>query len=136
MANSDGTIAHYWGFHANGGQNSQECEQLILDFLNNSTYLRPILQVGSAWQMMQDRQQLTDISRLHVASYYGMENIVAILLKGGADPMTRNSWGETPLHKARTEPVVSLLLQSGVELESRDIGGETALMHQAWRNCE
>lgn len=130
------TVAHNWGFHASRSEDDETCEELILAFLNESEYIQESVQVDLMWQSagFPDRPQLSNISPLHTASYFGMEKIMAKLLKHGTKPTITTSWNTTPLHMARTEKVASLLLQSRAHIDSRDVAGETPLMHHAWSN--
>ena len=136
MLTFSNTTAYNWGFHASKSEDDETCEQLVLDFLSGSEYIQESVQVDLMWgdASFPDRPQLSNISPLHTASYFGMEKAVAKLLNVGATPTTTTSWDTTPLHMARTEIVASLLLQSRAHIDGRDVAGETPLMHHAWSN--
>ena len=128
--------AYYWGFHASRCEDDETCQEVVLDFLDKSKYIQESVQVDLMWgdASFPDRPQLSKISPLHTASYFGMERTVAKLLKVGTKPTITTSWNTTPLHMARTKEVASLLLQTGAYVDSRDAAGETPLMHHAWSN--
>ncbi len=61
---------------------------------------------------------------LHLAAYEGHDNIVALLLKRGANPNQTNKNGENPLHYAAHEGrprIVTLLLERGADLTQKNI---------------
>ena len=61
--------------------------------------------------------------------------IVERLLQLGADPNSRNEWGDTQLHLAsaiKSEPMVAALLAAGADVSARNVYGATPL-HRAAR---
>ena len=136
MLTISGTTAYYWGFHASRCEDDETCQELVLGFLSESEYIQESVQVDLMWgdASFPDRPQLSNISPLHTASYFGMEKTVAKLFNGGTKPTITTSWNTTPLHMARTKKVASSLLHSGAQIDSRDVAGETPLMHHAWSN--
>jgi hypothetical protein len=62
---------------------------------------------------------------LHVASVYGQEEVIKVLLKEGANIEARNDWGMRPLFLAAeqgADSIVSLLLQHGACTEKTASG--------------
>ena len=75
---------------------------------------------------------------LHLASFFGHEACVRVLLGAGADPshVATNPMTVTPLHSAAAgghTAVVELLLSAGADPDARQSGGWTAL-HSAAQN--
>lgn len=67
---------------------------------------------------------------LHRAAENGYEAVVELLLRRGADLMSTDSFGRTPLlcaAKNRHKTVVELLLKFGANQDSQDIDGRTSL---------
>jgi ankyrin repeat protein len=69
---------------------------------------------------------------VHLAAFFDQPEVVAVLLKRGADPgaVARNASAVTPLHSAvasRNLEVVRLLLMHGADANARQHGGWTAL---------
>ena len=54
-----------------------------------------------------------DFTPLHVASKWGSDNIVALLLENDSDPNAAGHRLKTPLHKAKTVKTVQILLDNG-----------------------
>jgi len=72
---------------------------------------------------------------LHVASLWGFEDIVLLLLKYKANVSARNQAGQTPLHGASMaghEDVVRILLDRGADVNAKDNLGNTPLYFAAW----
>jgi len=66
------------------------------------------------------------------ASFRGNTNIIAVLLKYGADIKKKGTnWEISALHIAHDSQTVELLLSHGVDIESMDIHGQTPLMWAA-----
>jgi uncharacterized protein len=69
---------------------------------------------------------------LHLAAFFAQPDVVALLLRGGADPnaVARNASRVSPLHSAvagRNLDTVRLLLMHGADPNARQQGGWTAL---------
>jgi ankyrin repeat protein len=54
--------------------------------------------------------------------------VVAMLLKAGADPHLADKDGDTPLHKAQVVSVAEALIKNGADVNARNNRGETPLM--------
>lgn len=59
---------------------------------------------------------------LFIAVYKDNSNLVAILLKAGADPNIINAAGGTPLSYAKSHKVMDLLLEAGADVNARREG--------------
>jgi ankyrin repeat protein len=75
---------------------------------------------------------------LHLASYFGNEEMARALLDNGADPdaVSCNAMSLRPLHSAcagRSRVIVKMLLQRGAQVNTRQHGGWTPL-HSATNN--
>lgn len=73
------------------------------------------------------------LSPLHHAAFEGNEKMVALLLKCGFKPNSKNPLGSTPLHTAaglNKHRVVEMLVDDGAEVNARNKHGSTPL-HQA-----
>jgi ankyrin repeat protein len=69
------------------------------------------------------------------ASEAGHTEIVALLLRHGANPAVVDITGKTPLIVAcRHKNVLKALLDGGAAINAQDIKGWTALMHAVWQN--
>jgi ankyrin repeat protein len=76
---------------------------------------------------------------LHVASYYGREDIVNLLLRYNADVNRGNAKGTNALHlaaQANHKNIVEILLDAGADIDSRDKFGVTALHWAAQNGCD
>ncbi len=73
---------------------------------------------------------------LHLAAYFGRDEVVSLLLAAGADPdaMATNGTGLRPLHAAtaaRAPAIVEMLVEAGATVDARQTGGFTPLMAAA-----
>lgn len=73
---------------------------------------------------------------LHLAAYFGHDEVASALLTAGADPdaVATNGTGLRPLHAAtaaRASAIVRALLDAGATVDARQAGGFTPLMAAA-----
>lgn len=78
---------------------------------------------------------------LHCATWKGHREVVAFLLKAGADVHAHNSndhWGTTPLHAAahaNQGVIVQLLIDAGADMNAKDLNGKTPLHHTTFHKA-
>lgn len=70
---------------------------------------------------------------LHMAAFFGREEVARLLLQHGAHVNAANKKGMTPLHDAGDQAVVRLLLKWGANVNAVDHDGETPLHFAASR---
>lgn len=79
---------------------------------------------------------------LHCSAWKGHREIVAFLLKAGADANAQNSnehWGTTPLHAAahaNQAAIAELLIENGAKVNARDLSGKTPLHHTTFHKAK
>jgi hypothetical protein len=79
---------------------------------------------------------------LHCATWKGNQEVVALLLKAGADVNAKNNnghWGTTSLHAAahaNQAAIARLLIDAGAELNARDLNGKTPLFHTTFHKAK
>lgn len=133
--------SHHWGSHfhdaSQTGDTPEEDMALLRDFLGHSGKLSSSIQVlhmsrhrTKGWHDRFPRQ----VSALHVASYWGLDNAVALLLEGDekVDANHQDSYGATALHLAAQNghvAVARLLLDCSASIDAVDIRGRTPV---AW----
>ena len=134
--------ARNWGYHAR----TVSEEQLILSFLESEAKVSACSQAmmaskpyssGLGYSQRVPRQ----MSGLHLAAYFGLENVMTALLKDGVDPDSKDTrWGQAPLSWAAEEgreAVVKLLLADDrVDPDSKDMKGQTPLSRAATNGHE
>ena len=77
---------------------------------------------------------MSDGSPIHWAAFKGDTNILALLLKHGADIKKKGTnWEITALHLAHDSQTAEFLLNHGANLEAHDVHGQTPLMWAAKR---
>lgn len=87
-------------------------------------------------ETFEELQEMVNVTALHIAVNEKNFDIVALLLKYGADPNIADWGGSTPLHWAAIIGDVSLLkilIEKGAKVNSQDLSGSTPL-HEAIRH--
>lgn len=78
---------------------------------------------------------------LHCATWKGHREVVAFLLKAGADVHAQNSndhWGTTPLHAAahaNQAVLVQMLIEAGADVNAKDMNEKTPLHHTTFHKA-
>jgi hypothetical protein len=117
--------AHYWGHHGRECF-SNESEELALIFLKHSLNLDCSIQVmhTSLYRSAGYSQDFPKkLNALHVATSFGLDVLVRLLLSKGAEPDSKDKNGGTPLFWAARgghEAAVQLLLEKGAEPDFKD----------------
>ncbi|KAL9598673.1 MAG: hypothetical protein Q9219_004342 [cf. Caloplaca sp. 3 TL-2023] len=121
-----------WGFHARKTQQSDELSDQICAFLTN----RPHLEFAAQAMWYSDNPYLVGWSvksghqSLHVAAFFGLEQVMLRLIRSKCSVNCRDSPGTTPLMWAAAgghTTVVQFLLQEGADPNLFEKGGITAL---------
>jgi ankyrin repeat protein len=79
---------------------------------------------------------------LHCATWKGHLDVVACLLKAGADVNAHNSnghWGTTALHAAahaNQKAIAELLIEHGADVNAQDLNGKTPLFHTTFHKAK
>jgi ankyrin repeat protein len=79
---------------------------------------------------------------LHCATWKGHEDVVALLLKAGANVNAQNTnehWGTTPLHAAahaNHAAIASLLIEQGADPSAKDLRGQTPIHHTTFHKAK
>ncbi len=78
---------------------------------------------------------------LHCATWKGHREVVAFLIKAGADIHAHNSndhWGTTPLHAAahaNQTAIAQMLIEAGADVNAKDMNGKTPLHHTTFHKA-
>ena len=78
---------------------------------------------------------------LHCAVWKGHQQVVALLLKAGADVNAQNEndhWGTTPLHAAahaNQAAIAQLLIDYGTDVQATDREGRTPMFHTTFHKA-
>jgi len=116
--------AKNWGRHAQIA--STTCTG-VEEFLQKRAQVRASTQALLAYEIWSGRNVYSqefpkDFTRLHLAAYFGLYDIVKLLLDSDICDLI-DSYGRTPLSWAAVfgrEAVVKLLIESGAEIETKD----------------
>ena len=79
---------------------------------------------------------------LHCATWKGQQEVVALLIKAGADVNAHNEnghWGTTPLHAAahaNQAAIAQLLIEAGADVKAQDREGRTPLFHTTFHKAK
>ncbi|KIW67300.1 hypothetical protein PV04_06564 [Phialophora macrospora] len=112
--------AKNWGHHAR--EASVLCQE-VMEFLKYETKVEASTQARYSRYFSYTQDFPRAMTGLHLAAYFGAEEIVKGLYLKGAETDPRDSYGRTPLSWAAEngyEAVVKRLLEKGADLESTD----------------
>jgi ankyrin repeat domain-containing protein 50 len=135
--------AKYWGKHFT--QDPEErVKDLILSFLENDSKVSGSIQIihETIRQPPGERNQrhkrfkesqhlLYTVHRLWLAAYFGLRDIITVMLEKGVDVLTRTGYGETALHPAARcgqDAVIQLLLGAGADINAINEARDTPLL--------
>ncbi|KAK3994869.1 ankyrin repeat-containing domain protein [Cladorrhinum sp. PSN332] len=128
-----GYASHYWGSHFKIHQNDEDMD-LLQNFLQDSEKLSSSIQAlhipRRRMNMWFDRFP-KQVSPLHVAAYWGLDKVVAIVLGENININSQDSHGATALQLAAKRGhirVVQLLLENAARVDVADHRGKTALI--------
>ncbi|KAL6406233.1 hypothetical protein AUP68_10402 [Ilyonectria robusta] len=126
--------AHNWGHHA---RKALTLPRAVVDFLECEAKVQAssqVLMTHNRWSPNYSREVLRQMTGLHLAAYFGIQEAVNVLLYRYC-PNLGDSYGRTPLWWAVQnghEMVVKLLLENGADTEATDKhSGWTPLLHAA-----
>lgn len=129
-----GYAAQHWGDHARRCESEIVTPQALI-FLRSNTLLEASVQ--ALWYTDTNSENSWDVrggvDALHLASFFGLNDVVVRLLSEGSDPNLLDSMGTTALIYACTKghlTVVKTLLDAGARADTVDNRGSTAL-HKA-----
>src|SRR2546423_1947542 len=125
-----GYAALNWGHHARAS--TTEVVQLILDLLGSEAKVARSSQAMTALESFDNyfKSVPTRMTGGHLAAYFGLEEVMTVLLNNEHHPDSKDSYDRTPLSRAARnghEAVVKLLLEKGAEPGAEDGGGRTPL---------
>ena len=101
-----------------------------IDLLTDTPKLEAAIQ--AMWFLNVTWDVRRDLTGLHIASFFGLADIVTKLLERGDIVDARDSLCSTPLiyaAKSGSAKTVTTLLRSGANINAQDRGGGTALLH-------
>ena len=131
--------ARNWGHHTRAV--SVEVEQLVVNLLKSEAKVSGCSQAMMASGSYSGYSQRVpkQLTRVHLAAYFGLGEVIIVLLEGGYDLDSKDSYGRTPLSWAAEkghEAVAKLLLEKGAELETEGSNGRTPLSWAAMKGHE
>ena len=133
--------AQHWGHHAIGGP-EQTVMGRILEFLAQDSRLSCFVQAMRLPEYRYSGYSQTApkaIPGLWAAAFFGLKEIVGLLVEQKADVDAKAANGETALHGAAESghpAVVQLLLEKGADVDAKAANGETALHRAAFGGHE
>ncbi|KAL8648633.1 MAG: hypothetical protein Q9210_004877 [Variospora velana] len=122
--------SHNWGHHVVENKCIQE---LVLNFLKDDHKLACSVQIlHTTSRRTNDLQDHfpKQFGPLHVSAYWGLDNILAVLIRPGVDVNCQDSYGATALQIAAKhghESSVRLLLNNAASIHTENQNGQTAL---------
>lgn len=128
--------ARNWGHHSHEAYES--VREQVECFVQSKWPLACSLQVlfSDFYSWSNKRKTLSEVSPLHPASYFGLDECVFYLLETGMSYSSRDGHGQTALHWAARNGqsnTAELLLKKGLQANVRDGEGRSA-MHYAAAN--
>ncbi|KAH0528099.1 hypothetical protein TsFJ059_003003 [Trichoderma semiorbis] len=137
--------AHNWGHHARA---AATISQQVIDLLECKAKMEAASQILMAVRPLKSSNLLSrfveriprELTRLHLAAYFGVETAVGHFLRKGDNPDLKDTYGRTPLSWAAENghvAVVALLLKTGqVDAGSEDKWNQTPLLYASANNHE
>ncbi len=104
----------------------------------DATRVKELVKMDSSLMSARDIDGSTP---LHCACWKGREEVVAVLLKAGADVNAENAnehWGTTPLHAAahaNQKKIAELLIAHGANIAARNLNNRTPLDETSFHNA-
>ncbi|KAK6336186.1 hypothetical protein TWF696_001749 [Orbilia brochopaga] len=139
--------ARNWGHHARMVHNCstyKEVGDLILNFLKCEAKVSASMDVllNSLYSKNRDvygysapKPDNPHITAMHLAAYFGLQDSMAALIKTGADPVPRDSWGRSPLFYAAWSGHITVveegLAANSIHPDSVDCRGVSLLSYAA-----
>jgi len=125
--------ALYWGDHF--CQGSRKDMSLVLDFLREDSKTACCIQIiherriielpGERYlrykRFKESQKSLRDVHSLWLAAYFGMTDVIKVILEQGTDVTTKTGYGETALHPATrcgSVSAVKALLAAGADINA------------------
>ena len=130
--------AKNWGYHAHAALN--EVKQLVLDFFESERKVSASCQAMMASKSYSEelgysQEVPKQMIGVHLAAYFGLEEVMIILLKNRHYLDSKDTYGQTPLFLAARnghEAIVKLLVErNDVEADLKDNWGRTPLLRAA-----
>ena len=127
----------------------ERIKDLMLSFLENSSKVSSSIQIihesirqppgerNQRHKWFKDSQHLLHaIHKLWLAAYFGLPDIITVMLEKGVDILTKTGYGETALHPAArcgNETAIELLLRAGADINALTLSLE---MKMPWESCK
>ncbi|KAI4243700.1 MAG: hypothetical protein L6R40_003313 [Gallowayella cf. fulva] len=130
----------FWGDHARDAFHDEEMQGTTLRYLEDMRRVDALVQ--AAWYLNANGSENWDIrkgaSSLHVAAWFGLAEVIPILLQRGLDVNSQDpAGGQTPLMFACRRghaSVVAILLDQGATVNTRNNAESTALFEAVCEN--
>jgi ankyrin repeat protein len=124
--------ARFWGVHVREEASSylQHAATLFLGVDTKFSSCAQVMLLPKDWATSSKLTTSQDVSRLHVASYFGLLDIAAHLVANGDNVTQKDSNGRDPLFWAVEQEqwgLVDFLLQHGADINTRDRRERTPL---------